>query len=91
LIIETESGVAGKAYIDILVKQDSGSRDIIFTVLSMKPTAKNLHRFLPSGTSPISIDIISDSYILDSHSLSALEISSSSKYTICPPSIVMTT
>jgi hypothetical protein len=59
--IETESGVAGSAYIDILVRQDSGSRDIIFTVLSMNPTAKNLHLFLPSGTSPISIEDNSES------------------------------
>lgn len=47
--------------IDILVKHDSGSKDIILTVLSIKPTARNLHLFLPSGTSPISIQVISDS------------------------------
>lgn len=40
---------------EIRDKHDSGSRDIIFTVLSMKPTAKNLQRCLPSGTSPMSI------------------------------------
>lgn len=53
--------MAGRAYIEILERQDSGSRDIILTVLSENPIDKNLHLYLPSGTSPISRQVISES------------------------------
>ena len=49
-IIDTAEGTAGRAYTDTLSRHDSGSSERTRTVLSPKPTIKNLNLYLPSGT-----------------------------------------
>ena len=54
------SGMVGSACIVRGWRQSVGSREIIRTVPSVKPTAKNRHRISPWGTSPTSSATISE-------------------------------